>query len=393
MATLNKNDAVIVDCIRTPMGRSRDGVFRHIRAETLSATLMQALLDRNSELNPDDIEDVVWGCVSQSEEQGFNIARMASLLADLPKSAGAQTINRLCGSSMSATHIAAQAIQTGYGDVFIVGGVEHMGHLPMTRGFNPNPTLSQKVASASGSMGMTAEALSLKHNISRLQQDEFAVRSHKLAYAAQQNGEFKKEIIPVEGHDENGARVLIEHDTTIRPETTVASLAQLRPAFNPKGGTVTAGNASQITDGASAMLMMSAAKAQSLGLKIRAKIVSMAVAGCDAAIMGYGPVPSSQKALKRAGMTVNDIDYLELNEAFSAQAIPVLNDLGFANAMDEKVNLKGGAIALGHPLGCSGTRIITTLINTMEAKDGNTGLATMCVGFGQGITTILERVE
>lgn len=393
MATLNKNDAVIVDCIRTPMGRSRDGVFRHIRAETLSATLMQALLDRNSELNPDDIEDVVWGCVSQSEEQGFNIARMASLLADLPKSAGAQTINRLCGSSMSATHIAAQAIQTGYGDVFIVGGVEHMGHLPMTRGFNPNPTLSQKVASASGSMGMTAEALSLKHNISRLQQDEFAVRSHKLAYAAQQNGEFKKEIIPVEGHDENGARVLIEHDTTIRPETTVASLAQLRPAFNPKGGTVTAGNASQITDGASAMLMMSAAKAQSLGLKIRAKIVSMAVAGCDAAIMGYGPVPSSQKALKRVGMTVNDIDYLELNEAFSAQAIPVLNDLGFANAMDEKVNLKGGAIALGHPLGCSGTRIITTLINTMEAKDGNTGLATMCVGFGQGITTILERVE
>lgn len=389
---LNNNDVVIVDCIRTPMARSRNGVFRNVRADNLSGSLIQALLDRNSALDPAEVEDVIWGCVKQSEEQGFNIARMASVLTDIPHTSGAQTINRLCGSSMSATHIAAQSIMTGYGDVFVVGGVEHMGHLPMNKGVSPNPAVSKHVAKASGNMGMTAEALAMLHNISREAQDEFATRSHKCAYAAQQSGAFANEIIPMEGHDEDGVRILVEHDTTIRPETTVEGLGKLRPAFNPQGGTVTAGNASQITDGASAMLMMSAEKAQALGLKPRAKIVSMAVAGCDPAIMGYGPVPATQKALKRAGMDIKDIDYVELNEAFSAQSLPVLKDLNLLDVMDDKVNLNGGAIALGHPLGCSGSRIITTLINIMEAKNGTTGLATMCIGMGQGIATVIERV-
>jgi acetyl-CoA acyltransferase len=392
MADLKNNDVVIVDCIRTPMARSRNGVFRNVRAETLSATLMQALLDRNPTLDPNAIEDVIWGCVSQTEEQGFNIARMASLLTDIPVTAGAQTINRLCGSSMSATHIAAQSIMSGYGDVFIVGGVEHMGHLPMTKGLNPNPAMSKHMAKASGMMGMTAEALSMLHGVNREQQDQFAARSHQAAYAAQISGAFDKEIIPVEGHDEAGARILVEHDTTIRPETTAESLSVLRPAFNPQGGTVTAGNSSQITDGASAMLMMSAEKAKEFGLKPRARIVSMAVAGCDAAIMGYGPVPATQKALKRAGLTIEDMDFVELNEAFSAQSLPVMKDLGLLDDMDKKVNLNGGAIALGHPLGCSGSRIITTLLNIMEAKGGQRGLATMCIGMGQGVATIIERV-
>ncbi|MEM8593815.1 MAG: acetyl-CoA C-acyltransferase FadA [Pseudomonadota bacterium] len=392
MTTLNSNDAVIVDCIRTPMARSRNGVFRNVRADDLSAIIMQGLLDRNPQLDPKDIEDVIWGCVSQTEEQGFNVARMASILTDIPHECGAQTLNRLCGSSMSAAHVAAQSIMTGNGDVFIVGGVEHMGHLPMDKGISPNPAASKHVAKASGMMGMTAEALGMLHGVSRTAQDEFAVRSHKLAFEAQQAGAFANEIIPVEGHAADGTLILVEDDTTIRPDTTVESLSNLRPAFNPNGGTVTAGNASQITDGASGMLMMSAAKAEELGLTPRARIVSMAVAGVDPAIMGYGPVPASQKALKRAGLEMSDIDFVELNEAFAAQAIPVLKDLDLLDDMDKKVNLKGGAISLGHPLGCSGSRIITTLINILEEKKGRYGLATMCVGMGQGVSTVIERL-
>ncbi len=386
------NDVVIVDCARTPMARSKNGVFRHVRSENLSATLVNALLDRNSEIDPADIEDVIWGCVNQTEEQGFNIARMMSVVTRIPHESGAQTINRLCGSSMSALHIAAQSVMTGYGDVFMVGGVEHMGHLPMTKGVNPNPVASKHVAKAAGMMGLTAEALAMLHGIGREQQDEFAARSHRMAHQAQQAGEFADEIVPIEGHDENGFRVLIEEDNTIRPDTTAEGLSQLRPAFDPANGTVTAGNSSQITDGASAMIVMSAQKAKDLGLQPLAKLRGMAVAGVDPSIMGYGPVPASRKALDRAGLNLDDIDYFELNEAFAAQSLPVLKDMELLDKMDDKVNLHGGAIALGHPLGCSGTRIITTLLQTLKQKDGNLGLATMCIGMGQGITTIIERV-
>ncbi len=389
---LQDNDAVIVDCARTPMGRSKNGVFRFTRAEDLSADLIEAVLERNSALDPADIEDVIWGCVNQTKEQGWNVARMMMLLTRIPHTVAAQTVSRLCGSSMAALHTAAQAIQTGNGDVFVVGGVEHMGHLPMDFGVDPNPRLSKHVAKAAGMMGLTAEALAMLHGITREEQDQFGLRSQLRAYAAQQSGAFDREIVPIEGHDENGLKQLIRHDTTIRGDTTIEALRDLPPAFNPKGGSVTAGTSSQIADGASAMLVMSAAKAKALGLKPRARIVSMAVVGVDPSIMGYGPVPATQKALARAKLAIDDIDFVELNEAFAGQALPVLNDLSLRDKMDEKVNLNGGAIALGHPFGCSGTRITTTLLHVMEARDGHFGLATMCIGLGQGISTIIERL-
>ncbi|NRB43040.1 MAG: acetyl-CoA C-acyltransferase FadA [Pseudomonadales bacterium] len=390
--SLHIKDVVIVDAVRTPMGRSRNGVYRHVRAEALSAALIDGLLTRNAALNPAEIEDVLWGCVNQTEEQGHNVARNMAVLSQLSHSTAAQTINRLCGSSMSALHSAAQAISTGYGDVMIAGGVEHMGHVPMMKGANFNPGASKHVAKASAMMGITAEGLAMMHGISRTQQDEFAVRSHFRADAARSAGLFDNEIIAMQGHDEKGFKTLVEQDTTIRADSTVAGLAKLKPAFDPKGGTVTAANSSQITDGASALLMMSAEKAQDLGLKPRARIAAMSVSGVDPAIMGYGPVPASQKALQRAGLQMTDIDIIELNEAFSAQAIPVLKDLALFELMDEKVNLNGGAIALGHPLGCSGTRLVTTLLNLLEQRDKQFGLATMCIGMGQGISTIIERV-
>ncbi|MGO1461651.1 MAG: acetyl-CoA C-acyltransferase FadA [Marinobacter sp.] len=390
--SLNPRDVVVVDCVRTPMGRAKNGCFRNVRAETLSATLIDALFDRNPKLDPKEVEDVIWGCVNQTKEQGFNVARQISLLTHIPHESAAQTVNRLCGSAMSAIHTAAQAIMTGNGDVFVVGGVEHMGHVSMTEGFDHNPAASKYTAKASNMMGLTAEMLAKMHGITREQQDEFAARSHRLAQEATLEGRFKNEIVPVEGHDENGFKTLIEHDETIRPETTVESLSNLKPAFDPKNGTVTAGTSSQLTDGASAMVLMSAERADALGLTPIAKIRSMAVAGCDPAIMGYGPVPATKKALKRAGLKVEDIDFWELNEAFAGQSLPVLKDLKLQGVMEEKVNLNGGAIALGHPLGCSGARISTTLLNVMQSKGGKLGVSTMCIGMGQGIATVWERL-
>ncbi len=389
---LNARDAVIVDGIRTPMARSKGGAFKHVRAEELSAHLINALFARNAGVDPAATEDVIWGCVNQTLEQGWNVARNAALMSVLPHSTCAQTVNRLCGSSMSALHTAATAILSDNGDQFIVGGVEHMGHVGMTHGIDPNPRASKHIAKAAWMMGVTAEVLAKMHGISREQQDEFAVRSHTLAANARSNGGFKAEIVPIEGHDEVGIKVLVEEDETIRPDTNVEALAQLRPVFDPANGTVTAGTSSQISDGASAMLIMSAGRAQELNLKIRARIKSMAYAGVDPSIMGYGPVPASKKALKKAGLQISDIDCIELNEAFAAQSLPVLKDLNLLDVVDSKVNLKGGAIALGHPLGCSGTRITTTLLNNMEDRDATLGLATMCIGLGQGIATILERV-
>lgn len=389
---LRARDAVIVDGIRTPMGRSKGGAFRHVRAEELSAFLINSLFERNPGLDPAEVEDVVWGCVNQTLEQGWNVARNAALMSVLPHSTCAQTVNRLCGSSMSALHTAASAIQSDNGDQFIVGGVEHMGHVGMTYGIDPNPKASKHIAKAAWMMGVTAEVLSKMHGISRERQDAFAVRSHKLAEQARINGGFDNEIVAIEGHNSDGFKVLIEQDETIRPDTSLEGLAQLRPVFDPVNGTVTAGTSSQISDGASAMILMSAEKARSMNVKIRARVRSMAYAGVGPSIMGYGPVPASQKALKKADLDIADIECVELNEAFAAQSLPVMKDLNLLDVAEDKVNLKGGAIALGHPLGCSGTRITTTLLNNMEEKDATLGLATMCIGLGQGIATVLERV-
>ena len=390
--SLADNTPVIIDCARTPMGRSKNGMYRNVRSDDLGADLVSALLDRNSSFDPSEIDELVWGCVNQTKEQSFNLARMMSLLTQIPHTVPSQTVNRLCASSMTALHIAAQSIIAGYGDIFIVGGSEHMGHVPMTMGIDPNPRLSKHIAKGSGMMGLTAEALAMIHGVTREQQDSFAVRSHERAHNASSSGYFDKEIISREGHDPLGVLKLMTHDETIRPETSMESLANLKPAFMPKIGTVTAGTSSQITDGASAMILMSASKARSLGVQPKASVLSMATAGVDPSIMGYGPVPASKKALKRIGMTTKDVQTVELNEAFAAQAIPVLTDLDLIDDLDQKVNLFGGAIALGHPLGCSGTRIMTTLLNVMEHEDTEIGLATMCVGLGQGVSTILQRV-
>ncbi|MCW8128273.1 acetyl-CoA C-acyltransferase FadA [Microbulbifer halophilus] len=390
--SLNPRDAVIVDYARTAMGRSKNGVYRNVRADDMSAELLQKFLQRNEKLDPAEIDDLIWGCVMQRDEQGFNVARFILLRAGLPHTIPAQTVNRLCGSSMSSLHTAAANIQAGVGDVYVVGGVEHMGHLNMMEHVSPNPMLGRHMAKAAGSMGMTAEYLAMMHGIQRQQMDEFGARSHQRAAAATKDGKFNREIIAIEGHDEDGVPFLVETDQTIRPDTTAESLAELKPAFDPKNGQVTAGTSSQITDGASIMLVMSAERAQALGLEPIARVRDMALAGVDPSIMGYGPVPSTQKALKRAGLSIGDIDKVELNEAFAAQALPVLKDLELLDQMDTKVNLYGGAIALGHPFGCSGVRITGTLLSVMQNEGGDLGVSTMCIGLGQGITTILERV-
>ena len=392
MSTFQPRDVVIVDGVRSPMGRSKGGAFVNVRAENLSAALVEALFERNPSVPKADVEDVVWGCVNQTLEQGFNVARSISLMAGLPKQVAAQTVSRLCASSMSALHIAAQGIMTGYGDVFVVGGVEHMQHVPMMHGVDLNPAMSRHMAKASMMMGVTAEMLAQLHRVQREEMDRFALRSHQRAAAATEAGRFDAEIVPIEGHDTDGVPKVVRHDEVIRGDASLEALASLPPAFVPKTGTVTAGSSSAIADGASAMLVMSGEKAMALGVTPIARIRAMAVSGCDPAIMGYGPVPATKKALKRAGMTIDDIDHVELNEAFAAQSIPVLKDLGLLDDLDRKVNLNGGAIALGHPLGCSGTRISTTLLNVMKQNDGELGLATMCVGMGQGIATVFERV-
>ena len=385
-------EVVVVDCIRTPMGRSKGGIFRNVRAETLSAHLMSKLVERNPNLDPNDIEDIIWGCVQQTKEQGFNIARNAQLLTDIPRSTGAVTVNRLCGSSMQALHDATSGIMSGRGDVYMIGGVEHMGHVPMNFNLDFHPGIAKHTAKASGSMGMTAELLGRQNGITREMQDAFGARSHQRAHQASLEGRWANEIVATQGHDVDGILKSISVDETIRPDSTAESMAALRPVFDPVNGTVTAGTSSALSDGASAMLIMSADKAKALGLTPRAKIRAMAVAGCDAAIMGFGPVPATQKALKRAGMTMADIELAEFNEAFAAQALSCIKQLGWIDSYEDKVNLNGGAIALGHPLGCSGSRISTTLINLMEDNDKTVGLATMCIGLGQGIATVFERV-
>lgn len=391
--SLNPRDVVVVDGVRTAMAKAKNGAFRHVRAENLSAAVMGALLTRSPGLDPAEIDDVIWGCVNQTLEQGYNIARNAAILTGIPRSVPGQTVNRLCGSSMSALHIAAANIRAGMGDVYLVGGVEHMEHVSMMHGVDVNPAVSKHAAKAAMMMGLTAELLGKMHGIGREEQDAFGVRSHQRAQAAAEAGRFDNEIIGVEGHDERGFKILVERDEVIRADASLEKMAALKPVFDPRGGTVTAGTSSALSVGASGMAVMSYERAQALGLEPIARVLSTGVAGCDASIMGYGPVPASKQALKAAGLTIDDIQTVELNEAFAAQGLPVLKDLGLRDAMDDKVNLNGGAIALGHPLGCSGTRICTTLLNVMQQQDTTLGLATMCIGMGQGVATVFERLK
>lgn len=389
---MSQNRAVIVDSIRTPMGRSKGGAFRNVRAEELAAHIMESLLTRNKKVNAADIDDIIWGCVQQTLEQAFNIARNAQLMTSIPRQVSAQTVNRLCGSSMTALHVASSNIMAGLGHTFLCGGVEHMGHVPMTHGVEFNPLAFVTHAKAGLNMGLTAEYLAVMHNISRVEQDAFAARSHKRAHQATLNGKFKDEIVAILGHDESGVSKLMDYDEVIRPETTEEVLAKLKPVFNPTNGTVTAGNSSAISDGAAGLLVLSEERARSLGYTEMYAVKSMASVGCDVSIMGYGPVPAVKKALEIAKLKITDIDLFELNEAFAAQSLPVMKDLGIKDMMEDKINVNGGAIALGHPLGCSGARIITTLLHEMKRKQSRLGVATMCIGLGQGVATIIERV-
>ncbi|HZZ27871.1 MAG TPA: acetyl-CoA C-acyltransferase FadA [Pirellulales bacterium] len=381
---------VIVAAVRTPIGRSHKekGVFRDVRSDDLAVSAVKALIER-SRIDPIEIEDVVLGNTQQQGEQGLNVARTVALMAGLPMHSGGATINRLCGSSLQALNQAAHSIVAGAEDVQIVGGLEHMQHIPMDAGIDLNPKLFERTSKGALLMGITAEFLAQTQGISREEQDAFALRSHQRAAAATREGKFKPEIVPVFGRDEAGNRILVETDQCIRPDASLESLAALKPAFMPGMGTVTAGNSSPLNDGAAALLVMSEEKAKSLGLKPLVRIVSTAVIGVEPAVMGTGPVPAAQKALERAGMKLSDIDLIELNEAFASQALACIRML----KLDEgKTNVRGGAIAIGHPLGASGARIAATLVHAMLDQSATTGLATMCIGVGQGIATIFERV-
>lgn len=382
--------AVIIDAVRTPIGRSHKdkGWFRDVRSDDLAVKVVEALIERTG-IDTAEIEDVVLGNTQQQLEQGFNVGRSVALMAGLPAATGGATINRLCGSSLQALNQAAHSIMAGFEDVQIVGGLEHMHHVPMDADIDLNPKLFHVTSKGALMMGITAEFLAQTQNISREEQDAWALRSHQRAAAAQAAGEFRHEMIPVWGRDEAGDRFLVERDQCVRPDSAMESLAALKPAFMPGMGTVTAGNSSPLNDGAAALLVMSEDKAKSLGLQPIARVLATAVVGVDPSVMGTGPVPATQKALKRAGLSLKDIDLIEINEAFAAQTLACVRMLGVD---PEKLNVRGGAIAIGHPLGASGARISTTLLHAMKDRNATLGLATMCIGVGQGIATIFERV-
>ncbi|HEV3145452.1 MAG TPA: acetyl-CoA C-acyltransferase FadA [Gemmataceae bacterium] len=382
--------AVVIEALRTPIARAHaeKGFFRDVRADDLSADLMTALLKQTG-ISASEIEDIQWGCVKQQEEQGFDIARIAALIAGLPVEVGGASVNRLCGSSLQAINQAAMSIAAECEDVQIAGGVEHMHHIPMEAGITMSPRMLRKHSPAVMNMGVTSENLARKYGISRREQDEFSLRSHRLAAAATEKGLFREEIVPMWGRDEEGRKKLIEFDQSIRPDASMESLSALKPAFMPEGGTITAGNSSPLSVGAAALLVMSEERAAELGLKPKVRVKAMAVVGVDPSVMGIGPVPAVNKALERAGLKLEDIDLVELNEAFAAQALSVIKLL---KLNVEKTNVNGGAIAIGHPLGASGARISTTLIHEMMRRNAKYGLATMCIGAGQGIATIYETV-
>ncbi len=400
-------DVVIIDAIRTPIG-ALGGILAPVRPDDLAALVIKSILERNK-LDPALIEEVYFGCANQAGEDNRNVARMAALLAGLPVEVAGVTVNRLCASGLNAVNQAARAIRVGEGDVFIAGGVESMSRAPYSvpkaeAGFSfgnltawdtalgwryPNPKMKEKYGTES--MGETAENIAAERpHLTREKQDAFALRSHQRAIAAIDSGKFAEEILPVPIPQKKGDPILVATDERPRRDTTMESLARLKPAFRAEGGTVTAGNSSGLNDGAAALLLMSADKAKELKLKPLARLVASAAAGVPPRVMGYGPVPATKKALQRAGLQMKDIGLVELNEAFAVQSLAVIEDLGLD---PEIVNVNGGAIALGHPLGCSGARILTTLLYEMKRR-GNVkyGLATLCVGVGQGEATIIEFI-
>ncbi|HEX6819002.1 MAG TPA: thiolase family protein [Ktedonobacterales bacterium] len=395
-------EAVIVSAVRTPIGRANKGSLKDIRADDLAAIALRGAVERVSGIKLDQLEDVIVGCAFPEGEQGMNVARIAAALAGFPIGAGGTTVNRFCASSLQAFNFAAQGILTGNGNLFVVGGVEAMSRVPMG-GFNPsqNPKLrnnEQGIEACCGvpgsfikewsqtyiSMGHTAENLANQYHISREEQDRFALRSHQRAVRAQDEGIFAREIVPVTLP--NGETVT--KDDGPRRDTSLEKLAALEPAFI-QGGTVTAGSSSPLNDGASAAVLMSLEAAKAQGIAPKARVLAMAVAGVAPEIMGIGPVPAVKKALERANLSLDQIDIIELNEAFAAQNLAVIKELGID---EEKLNPHGGAIALGHPLGCSGCRLIATLLNDLETLDKRIGMATLCVGGGQGVATIIERM-
>ncbi len=398
------SEAVIVSAVRTPIGRANKGVLKDVRADDLAAIAVRAAVERVPQLDRSLIEDIILGCAFPEGEQGMNVARLVGALAGLPETAGGVTVNRFCASSLTAVNMAAQSIMLEQGDVLIAGGVENMSRVPMG-GFNPsfNPRLSKPVKGEEKTntpfpsseleygyssyipMGITAENLAREYKISREAQDAFALRSHQRAIAATDSGIFKQEIVPVPLP--NGR--LMEIDEGPRRDSTLEKLASLEPAFI-KGGSVTAGNSSPLNDGAAAVVLMSAQRARDLGITPLARVRSMAVAGVRPDVMGIGPVPAMRKLLQRTGLQISDIDIIEINEAFAAQTLSVVHELGIDQ---ERLNPHGGAIALGHPLGCSGARLITTLLNDLQTANKTLGIATLCVGGGQGVATLIERIS
>ncbi len=399
-------DPWIIDAVRTPIGRY-GGALASVRPDDLAAVVLRAIVNRVA-IDPGLIEDVILGCANQAGEDNRDVARMALLLADLPIEIGGLTVNRLCGSGLQAINSAAHAIQVGDGEVFIGGGVESMTRAPFvmakpaaawergshelqdtTLGWRfPNPRLAERHKLES--MGETGENVAERWQVARERQDAFALTSHRRAIAAIEAGRFDTQVVPVEVPGRPGAEpVLVGRDEHPRADTSLEALARLKPAFRADG-TVTAGNSSGINDGASAVLLAEADRARALGLRPLARIVSTAVAGVDPAVMGIGPVPASRKALERAGIGVADLDLVELNEAFASQSLACIDELGLD---PERVNVNGGAIALGHPLGMSGGRLITMLVHELARTGGRFGLATMCIGVGQGIATVIERID
>jgi len=374
-------DVVIAGYARSPFGVAHKGTLTKVRPDDLAAAVVKALVKKTG-VDPDEIEDLILGCAMPEGEQGFNMARYVVFLADLPIRMGGITVNRWCGSSMQAIHMAAGSVQMGAGEAFLCAGVESMTRVPMM-GFNPspNPVLAKRWPETYFSMGVTAEKVAEKYQVPRDKQQEFAILSHQKAAKAQGEGRFKDEIVPIET-----PAGIVDKDGAIRPDTNMETLSGLKPAFD-KDGTVTAGTSSPLTDGASATLVCSADYAKQHKLPVLAKIRAIAGTGLEPEIMGMGPVEATNKALKRAGLKIGDIDLMELNEAFASQSVACIRELGID---PKKVNLDGGAIALGHPLGASGARITGKAASNLKREGGKYAVATMCIGGGQGIATVLE---
>ena len=384
-------NVVIVSAVRTAVGKAGRGTLRDTRPDELAAVAIRAAVEKLSNLEPAAIDDVIMGCASPEEEQGYNIARVASLRAGLPVSVPAMTLNRFCASGLESIAVGAERILAGRAEVVLAGGVESMSRVPFAANLSPNPYLMEHAPAAYISMGLTAENLAQKYSISREAQDAFALESHRKAIRAINKGRFNAEIVPVPVREISERRPLYPFFTTdegVRRDTSLEVLASLKPVFR-EDGTVTAGNASQMSDGAAAVVLMSAERAEAEGYPALARFVSYATAGVPPEIMGIGPVPAIPKALHSAGLTLADLDVIELNEAFAVQALAVIQEAGLPA---EKVNPNGGAIALGHPLGCTGTKLTVTLINEMHRQNYRYGMVTMCVGGGMGAAGIFERL-